>query len=127
MSQINSGESGVGAAKVKVPTATETVVAICPNISTSITKGTVYLTGIVNLTGVAAAHAAILRIRTGETTAGTEVSKQTLATLAAQDAGLIIAGKNSPGEVVGAAYCLTVEQSSGEEVEGLLCRLTANW
>lgn len=107
------------AAKVKLATAAETVVATLAGISTDVAGALIVLEGTASVLLGATGTEAVIRVRRGTTTGGTEVAKCTFNALtAAKNYGLAIQCQDrNEGEIASGSYVLTVE-NVGATTEG---------
>lgn len=105
----------VTAANVTVTTTTETVVVTLTGVSMPSGDGRVRLSGFVQMTLGTATTTVTVRVRRGTTTAGTLVGEGNpiaIPSAAGTDAAFTTDVEDTPGEVAGQSYVLTVEQAA---------------
>lgn len=97
---------------VNVVTTAETVALVTPPVSTTFAGDSIDIEGMVDLTAGTGTTAVTLRIRRGNGITGTVVGVAEPDTLAAgNSAALQFQGVDTPGDVAGQVYSLTVQQT----------------
>lgn len=97
---------------VNIVTTTETVALVTPPVSTTYSSDAIDIEGKINVTAGTGTTAVVLRIRRGNGITGTVVGVADTDTLAAGSSeSFPLQGVDTPGDVAGQVYSLTVQQT----------------
>lgn len=98
---------------VNVVTTTETVALVTPPVSTTWGGDQIDVEGEINITAGTGTTACVLRIRRGNGITGTVVRAADTDTIAAGSSeSFLLQGIDTPGDVAGQVYSLTVQQTA---------------
>lgn len=98
---------------VNIVTTTETVALVTPPVSTTYGSDAIEIEGKLNVTAGTGTTACVLRIRRGNGITGTIVGVAETDTLAAGSSeSFPLEGVDTPGDVAGQVYSLTVQQTA---------------
>lgn len=98
---------------VPIVTTAETVALVTSRVSTTYESDPINIEGMVNVTGGTGTTACVIRIRRGNGTTGTVVRAADTDSIAAGNTeSFPIQGVDTPGDVAGQVYSLTVQQTA---------------
>lgn len=117
-----------GAASTEVEGVKEVIVATLNGVTTDTGHQAIRLSATTYWEAAATAENMIIRIRRGATTAGTEVEKVEIASVASKKNECSIQATDTPGEVAEQSYILTMEETKAAAKDKALApKLSASW